>query len=115
MATFIQQQLDTSSQYHGYRWIHQKCYLKGIVTDGETVPCLLQLLDGEGVQRRVYHSYGPTISGTLMAMTSLSHLELQSVDALMRFDKKDDPKIITGYFMDAVIPSGGCRVRFRLD
>ena len=67
VATFIEQQLETSGQCHGYRWMHQKCWLHGIVTDRETVRILLQLLDGEGVdlrsrnrlRRRVYHSCGP--------------------------------------------------------
>ncbi|KAF3854078.1 hypothetical protein F7725_014766 [Dissostichus mawsoni] len=67
VATFIEQQLETSGQCHGYRWMHQKCWLHGIVTDRETVRIPLQLLDGEGVdlrsrnrlRRRIYHSCGP--------------------------------------------------------
>lgn len=33
VATFSEQQLETSGQCNGYRWMHQKCWLHGIVTD----------------------------------------------------------------------------------
>lgn len=79
VATFIQRQLETSAQCHSYRWIHQKCWLNGIVTDSETVWILLPLLDGEGVdlrsrdcKRMFTTAMVPTMSGTLMAITSLS-------------------------------------------
>ncbi len=78
VAAFIEQQLQTSGQSHGYRWMHQKCWLNGIVTDRETVRVLLRLLDGEGVnlrarnrlRRRVYHSRGPNFVWHVDAMTS---------------------------------------------
>lgn len=64
-------------------------------------------------------------------MTSLSHLELQSMAVLMDFSRKwvkglyglwltayktnNKPKIITGYLIDAVINAGGYPARIRLD
>lgn len=64
-------------------------------------------------------------------MTSLSHLELQSVAVLMDFSRKwlkglhgfwlkadktnNNPKIIAGYLNDAVINAGGYPARLRLD
>ncbi|KAK0142534.1 hypothetical protein N1851_019538 [Merluccius polli] len=49
VAAFIEAQLQTSGQCHGYRWMYQKCWINGIITDRETVRVLLRLLDSEGV------------------------------------------------------------------
>ncbi|KAF7641202.1 hypothetical protein LDENG_00289350 [Lucifuga dentata] len=57
VASFIQQ-LQTSGRQHGYRWMHQKCWMAGIITDRETVRLLLCLMDGEGVALRA-SSRGP--------------------------------------------------------
>ncbi|MEQ2252787.1 hypothetical protein ILYODFUR_025435 [Ilyodon furcidens] len=71
VATFIEQQLGTLGQYHDYRWMHQKCWGNGIVTDREAVRLLLRILDDEGVnlrarnrlRRHVYHNYAWHIDG----------------------------------------------------
>ena len=41
VASFIHQQLQTSGKQHGYRWMHQKCWMAGIITDRETVRVFL--------------------------------------------------------------------------
>ena len=48
VAEFIHQQLQMSGQQHGYRWMHQKCWIAGIITDRETVRLLLRVMDGGG-------------------------------------------------------------------
>ena len=133
LATFIEQQLETSGQCHGYRWMHQKCWLHGIVTDRETVRILLQLLDGEGVdlrsrnrlRRRVYHSCGPNYVWHIDGYDKLKPFGIAisgGIDGFSRmmiwleaYKTNSDPKIIAGYFMDAVINAGGCPARLRLD
>ena len=45
VAAFIEAQLQTSGQCHGYRWMYQKCWINGIITDRETVRVLLRLLE----------------------------------------------------------------------
>ena len=67
VADFIHRQLQSSGQQHGYRWMQQKCWMAGIITDRETVRLLLRQMDGGGVdlrarhrlRRRVYVSRGP--------------------------------------------------------
>ncbi|KAF3833149.1 hypothetical protein F7725_026814, partial [Dissostichus mawsoni] len=133
VATFIEQQLETSGQCHGYRWMHQKCWLHGIVTDRETVRILLQLLDGEGVdlrsrnrlRRRIYHSCGPNYVWHIDGYDKLKPFGIAISGCIDGFSRKmiwleayktnKDPKIIAGYFMDAVINAGGCPARLRLD
>ncbi|XP_062422189.1 uncharacterized protein LOC134102881 [Pungitius pungitius] len=133
VATFIEQQLETSGQCHGYRWMHQKCWLHGIITDRETVRILLQLLDGEGVdlrsrnrlRRRVYHSCGPNYVWHIDGYDKLKPFGIAISGRIDGFSRKmiwleayktnNDPKIIAGYFMDAVINADGCPARLRLD
>ena len=52
VALFIQDQVETSGQMHGYRWLHRKCLHKGFVVKQETVRILLQILDPMGVEVR---------------------------------------------------------------
>uniref|UniRef100_A0A096LVX3 HTH-like domain-containing protein n=1 Tax=Poecilia formosa TaxID=48698 RepID=A0A096LVX3_POEFO len=67
VASFIEEQLQGSGRQHGYRWMHQKCWMAGIVTDRETVRLLMRLLDPNGVdlraqnrlRRRLYVSQVP--------------------------------------------------------
>jgi hypothetical protein len=49
---FISKDLHGSGSLHGYRWMYQKCLLKGITVRKEHVRHLLQILDPEGVEQR---------------------------------------------------------------
>ncbi|XP_030585163.1 uncharacterized protein LOC115780219 [Archocentrus centrarchus] len=133
VAAFIQAQLENSGQSHGYRWMHQKCWMNGIVTDRETVRLLLRLLDGEGVdlrsrrrlRRRVYHSRGPNYVWHIDGYDKLKPFGIaisgcidgfsRSVIWLEAYKTNNDPRVIAGYYMDAVIQHGGCPDRVRLD
>nr|XP_023656881.1 uncharacterized protein LOC111838278 [Paramormyrops kingsleyae] len=133
VARFIQQQLSTSGQLHGYRWMHQKCLLHGIKTSRETVRQILRLIDGDGVElrarnrlrRRVYHSRGPNFVWHIDGYDKLKPYGIAisgCIDGYSRkmiwleaFRTNNDPKVIAGYYMDAVIQSGGCPERVRLD
>ncbi|KAK0156578.1 hypothetical protein N1851_000010 [Merluccius polli] len=131
VAAFIEQ-LETSGQCQGYRWMHQKCWLNGIVTDRETVRILLRLLDGEGVdlrsrnrlRRRVYHSCGPNYVWHIDGYDKLKPFGIAISGCIDGFSRKmiwveayktnNDPKVIAGYFTDAVVNAGGCPSRIRL-
>lgn len=133
VAAFIQSQLETSGQSHGYHWMHQKCWMNCIVTDRETVRLLLCLLDGEGVdlrsrrqlRRRVYHSRGPNYVWHIDGYDELKPFGIaisgcidgfsRSVIWLEAYKTNNDPRVIAGYYMDAVIQHGGCPDRVRLD
>lgn len=133
VAVFIQMQLENSGQCHGYRWMHQKCWMNGLVTDRETVRVLLRLLDGEGVdlrsrnrlRRRIYHSCGPNYVWHIDGYDKLKPFGIcisGSIDGFSRnliwleaYKTNNDPRIIAGYYMDAVIKAEGFPERLRLD
>lgn len=133
VATFIQEQLQTSGQSHGYRWMHQKCWLNGIITDRETVRVILRLLDGEGVdlrsrnrlRRRVYFSRGPNYVWHIDGYDKLKPYGIGISGCIDGFSRKiiwlesyrtnNDPRVIAGYFMKAVTEVEGCPERVRLD
>lgn len=64
---FLLQELQKSSQLHGYRWFHLKCLQNKIVVTQEIVRELLSYLDPTGVEvrkrrrlrRRQYYNKGP--------------------------------------------------------
>ncbi|KAI2645776.1 Methylglyoxal synthase [Labeo rohita] len=133
VVAFIQQQLQTSGQSHGYRWMHQKCWLNGIITDRETVRVILRLLDGEGVdlrsrnrlRRRVYFSRGPNYVWHIDGYDKLKPYGIGISGCIDGFSRKimwleayrtnNDPRVIAGYFMTAVIEAEGCPNLVRLD
>ena len=50
---FIHEQLQTSGQPHGYRWMYTKCRENGIKIRKEDVRLILRELDPRGVELRV--------------------------------------------------------------
>ena len=133
VAAFIEAQLQTSGQCHGYRWMYQKCWINGIITDRETVRVLLRLLDSEGVdlrsrnrlRRRVYHSRGPNYVWHIDGYDKLKPYGIcisGCIDGFSRrliwleaYKTNNDPNVIAGYFMDAVLIAQGCPERLRVD
>lgn len=103
------------------------------MTDRETVRLLLQLLDGEGVdlrsrnrlRRHVYHSHGPSYVWQIDGYDKVKPFGIAISVCIHDFSWKMlwlevhktniDPKIITGYFIDAVNAAGGFPARVRLD
>uniref|UniRef100_A0A0F8C524 Integrase core domain-containing protein n=1 Tax=Larimichthys crocea TaxID=215358 RepID=A0A0F8C524_LARCR len=133
VSAFIEAQLQNSGQCHGYRWMHQKCWMNGMVTDRETVRILMRLLDGEGVQlrtrrrlrRRIYHSRGPNYVWHIDGYDKLKPFGIAISGCIDGFSRRviwlhayktnNDPDVIAGYFMDAVLSTEGCPERVRLD
>ncbi|KAL3857201.1 hypothetical protein ACJMK2_011893 [Sinanodonta woodiana] len=67
VLSFIEYQLTTSGQMHGYRRMCQKCLLNGFKVKKEYIRLMLRMLDPQGVKlrqrrclrRRQYFSKGP--------------------------------------------------------
>ena len=67
VITFISEQLQTSGQLHGYRWMFTKCKENGLLVRKEDVRLILKELDPRGVElrasrrlhRRSYFAKGP--------------------------------------------------------
>lgn len=133
VAYFIHQQLQTSGRQHGYRWMHQKCWMSGIITDRETVRQLMRLLDGQGVdlrsrgrlRRRVYNSRGPNYVWHIDGYDKLKHYGICINGCIDGYSRKiiwleanktnNDPRVIAGYFVNAVAENNGCPQRIRID
>jgi hypothetical protein len=133
VATYILELLDTSSQLHGYRWIHLKCVQRGYTVTQLTVRLLLKLLDPEGVERRsrgrlrrrqyscpgpnfVWHidsydklkPYGIAINGCIDGYS-------RQIIWLEAYTTNSDPKVIAGYYIKSVAAFDGCPVKVRAD
>ncbi|XP_056328370.1 uncharacterized protein LOC130240759 [Danio aesculapii] len=133
VARFIHQQLQTSGRQHGYRWMHQKCWLSGIITDRETVRQLMRLLDGQGVdlrargrlRRRMYNSRGPNYVWHIDGYDKLKPYGICINGCIDGFSRKmiwleayktnNDPRVIAGYFLQAVAENNGFPQRIRID
>ncbi|KAA0721248.1 hypothetical protein E1301_Tti018145 [Triplophysa tibetana] len=133
VAYFIHQQLQTSGRQHGYRWMHQKCWMYGIITDRETVRQLMRLLDGQGVdlrsrgrlRRRVYNSRGPNYVWHIDGYDKLKPYGICINGCIDGFSRKiiwleanktnNDPLVIAGYFVNAVAENNGYPQRIRID
>ncbi len=133
LALFVQEELETYGQLHGYRWLHNFSKAKGLVCRREDIRILLGLLDPEGVavrlqkrlRRRIYFSRGPNY---LWHMDSYDKLKPYGIcingciDGYSRYvvwleayKTNSDPKVIAGYFTKAVLTYGGCPSRIRAD
>ncbi|XP_057690895.1 uncharacterized protein LOC130920720 [Corythoichthys intestinalis] len=133
VANFIEHQLQTSGKQHGYRWMHQKCWLSGIITDRETVRQLMRLMDGHGVdlrarnrlRRRAYVSRGPNYVWHIDGYDKLKPYGICISGCIDGFSRKimwleayktnNNPHVIAGYFIDAVAENNGYPEKVRLD
>ncbi|MEQ2313244.1 hypothetical protein AMECASPLE_039692 [Ameca splendens] len=133
VASFIEHQLQGSGRQHGYRWMHQKCWMAGIVTDRETVRLLMRLLDPNGVdlraqnrlRRRLYVSRGPNYVWHIDGYDKLKPYGICINGCIDGFSRKmiwleayktnSDPHIIAGYFIDAVMEYNGFPQKIRMD
>ncbi|XP_054890492.1 uncharacterized protein LOC129371933 [Poeciliopsis prolifica] len=133
VASFIEHQLQGSGRQHGYRWMHQKCWMAGIVTDRETVRLLMRLLDPNRVdlraqnrlRRRLYVSRGPNYVWHIDGYDKLKPYGICINGCIDGFSRKmiwleayktnSDPHIIAGYFIDAVMEYNGFPQKIRMD
>ncbi|XP_029975096.1 uncharacterized protein LOC115408457 [Salarias fasciatus] len=126
IITFIQEQLQASGQLHGYRWMYAKCQENGLRVRKEDVRLILKELDPRGVElrasrrllRRSYFARGPNFIWHLDSYDKLKPFGIcinGCIDGFSRkiiwmnaFTTSSDPKIVGGYYIEAVEKLGGC-------
>ena len=130
---FVEAQLRTSGQMHGYRWMANKCVENGLKVRREDVRIILQTIDGAGVShrkarklnRRVYFSKGPNFIWHTDCYDKLKPYGIcisGCIDGYSRHiiwlhasTNTSDPRIIGNYFINEVRKRGGCPQRLRGD
>lgn len=133
VINFIESQLQTSGQMHGYKWMHQKCIQNKLVTTQEAVRLILQHLDPLGVdtrrkrklRRRRYRNKGPNFLWHLDCYDKLKPFGIcinGCIDGFSRYvlwlrasSNTSDPRVIAKYFIDFVKEVGGCPRSIRAD
>lgn len=133
VALFITEQLESSGKLHGYRWMHKKCLQTGYQIPRDTVYELMKLLDPEGIsdrkrkrlRRRIYKSKGPNYVWHVDSYDKLKPFGIAVNGCIDGFSRNviwleanttnSDPKVIAGYFIEAVKRKQGCPQRIRAD
>ncbi|XP_041834069.1 uncharacterized protein LOC121635073 [Melanotaenia boesemani] len=133
LVEFIRRELQHSGQLHGYRWMYAKCRQHGLCVRKEDVRLVLKELDPSGVSRRQarrlrrrnYFSKGPNFIWHVDSYDKLKPYGLcinGSIDGFSRkiiwlnvYTTSSDPKVIGGYYMEAVQRLGGCPRVVRTD
>ncbi|XP_035805796.1 uncharacterized protein LOC111571037 [Amphiprion ocellaris] len=126
LIDFIHSELQSSGMLHGYRWMYTKCREHGLRVRKEDVRLVLKELDPTGVslrqarrlRRRNYFSKGPNFIWHLDSYDKLKPYGIcinGSIDGFSRkivwlnaYTTNSDPKLIGGYYIEAVQRLGGC-------
>jgi len=133
VALFIEEQLETCGQLYGYRWMHSKCLQHGLVVTQKSVRVLLNILDPEGVAarsrhrlvRRRYRSNGPNETWHIDGYDKLKPFGVaisgcidgfsRSMIWLEAYYTNNNPKVILGYYVRAIMEKNGCPRKIRAD
>ncbi|XP_070411871.1 uncharacterized protein [Nothobranchius furzeri] len=126
LVEFISNELQYSGQLHGYRWMYAKCREHGLRAKKEDVRLVLKELDPRGVsmrqarrlRRRNYFSKGPNFIWHIDSYDKLKPYGFCINGCIDGFSRKiiwlnayitsSDPKLIGGYYVDAVQRLEGC-------
>ena len=132
-ATLFLLKEQLSGTHHGYRWMHLKCHQAGINIPRDKVLMLQNILDPQGVskrsrrrlKRRTYHSKGPNFVWHLDSYDKLKPFGIAINGCIDGFSRKviwleaastnSDPRVIAGYYIQAVKGLRGCPQRVRAD
>ena len=130
---FVQEQLLGSGHLHEYRWMHVKCKVNGLNVRKEDIRLMLTILDPAGVasraarrlRRREYYAKGPNFIWHLDSYDKIKRYGFcinGCIDGLSRkilwlnvYRTSSDPKVIAGYFTDAIQTTGGTATLIRGD
>jgi len=133
VALFIDNILHSKGKEHGYRWLHLQCRHNGLTVPRDLVAILAKILDPVGVQRRLRHrlarrqysAKGPDYIWHIDSYDKLKRYGLcinGSIDGFSRklvwlnaYVTSSDPRVIAGYYMEAVCKKKGCPVLVRGD
>ncbi|KAK0135212.1 hypothetical protein N1851_028967 [Merluccius polli] len=126
LVDFIRDQLQNLGQLHGYRWMFEKCCQHGLRVRKEDVRLILRELDPRGVtqrqagrlRRRQYFSRGPNFIWHLDGYDKLKPYGICINGCIDGFSRKmiwlnayttnSDPRLIGGYYLEAVERLQGC-------
>ncbi|XP_030609254.1 uncharacterized protein LOC115796912 [Archocentrus centrarchus] len=126
LVDFISNELQYSGQLHGYRWMYAKCREHGLRVRKEDVRLVLKEMDPRGValrqarrlRRRNYFSKGPNFIWHLDSYDKLKPYGIcinASIDGFSRkivwlnaYTTNSNPKVIGGYYIEAVQRLRGC-------
>ncbi|PIK51443.1 hypothetical protein BSL78_11682 [Apostichopus japonicus] len=133
VVEFLEREIQSSGQCHGYRWMHLKCLQSGLNIDKETIRIALSVLDPIGVAirsrrrlyRRAYHANGPNFIWHADGYDKLKPFGIGINGCIDGFSRKliwceayktnNDPTVIAGYFIEAVDRRGGFPFLIRTD
>ena len=133
VSLFIFEQMRGSGYMHGYRWMHRKCIQFGMKVSRKTVYSLMKILDPEGIEirkkgrlkRREYFSKGPNYLWHIDSYDKLKPFGLCINGCIDGFSRKliwlnvyctsSDPRVIGGYYVEAVKELAGCPKLMRGD
>ncbi|KAK1143785.1 hypothetical protein AOXY_G36641 [Acipenser oxyrinchus oxyrinchus] len=133
VALFLLDEMQNSGKLHGYKMMHLKCIQNGYVVTQEMVRQLMHVIDPEGIDqrrrhrlcRRMYHNLGPNFLWHLDGYDKLKPYGIcinEAIDGFSRYiiwleayKTNSDPKVVAGYFMEAVKKRQGCPARLRAD
>lgn len=126
VAIFINEQLRGSGCMHGYRWMHRKCLHSGMTVSRDIVYRLMQILDPNGIEirkkgrlkRRQYFAKGPNYLWHVDSYDKLKPFGLcinGCIDGFSRriiwlniYHTSSNPRVIAGYYIEAVSELVGC-------
>ena len=132
-ACFVENEISSSGNGNGYRWMHAKCVQQGISISREKTEILLQILDPEGVslrtrrrlRRRQYYAPGPNCVWHIDGYDKLKPYGIAIHGCVDGFARKiiwlearftnNDPTVIAGFFTASVAALGGVPVTVRGD
>ena len=133
VIAFVQQLLNESEALHGYRWMHLRCLQQGLVISRDDVRVMISILDSAGVaartarrlRRREYFSKGPNYIWHFDGYDKLKPYGLcvsGCIDGYSRYiiwlkvyKTNNDPKVISGYYMECVRERMGAPTKIRAD
>ncbi|KAL3846738.1 hypothetical protein ACJMK2_017702 [Sinanodonta woodiana] len=126
VAQFIAENVSNSGNQQGNRWMHLRCLQHGLILSTDTVGILMQLLDPAGIQlrlmrrlrRRQYFGQGPDYIWHVDSYDELKQYGLCINRCIDGFSKQviwlnvyiasSNPKVIAGYYVEAVRMRHGC-------
>ncbi|XP_053699784.1 uncharacterized protein LOC128757644 [Synchiropus splendidus] len=133
VLAFIQQEIMTSGQMQGYRWLHLRAIQKGFVVSQDTIRQIIKMIDPVGVElrrarrlrRRQYSCRGPNAVWHMDGYDKLKPYGIGihgCIDGFSRYvlwaeayTTNNDPKVVASYFIKTVSRIGGCPERIRAD
>ncbi|KAL3865542.1 hypothetical protein ACJMK2_042918 [Sinanodonta woodiana] len=133
VAEFIMHEQRFSGTMHGYRWMYYKLKCRGIRARKEEVRLLMRVLDPNNVDlrqshrlhRRMYLSKGPNYIWHMDSYDKLHPYGICINGCIDGFSRKmiwlnayctsSNPRVIGGYYLEAVKDFGGCPLIVRAD